>query len=172
MTLLGSVASAHVSAPTTSIIGYNAILGSQANASSGFSSQCFAANAFTYVASTGDTVTQFACYSADTVSGDPSFAIYVISAGVPTTRVGSAVTVTVPAAIGWATASASIALTAGTRYGVAIKYATAGGAWRFRYGAGTGGLSNGNNNTLPTTWTQSGTDATNVVSYYATVTGA
>lgn len=78
-----------------------------------------------YTASTGDQVTAFALYaSSDGGDNDTvSLAVYVVSGGVPTTRVGSAVKIATPFAGGGArydSTGLSIALSAGVTYCIAI----------------------------------------------------
>ena len=155
--------------------GITAIAANPASALVSYASQCFIHPSLTYVASAGDVVTSMSIYHDDTVIGDPSMAIYQIDGGTgnPTNRIGAIVPMTMPASSGWITKPCSIALTAGVRYGAAIKYNEVGSpTWGFRYGAGPGGpaLSNDNSTGLSSVWSPSGGTDTQVVTFYATIT--
>jgi hypothetical protein len=154
----------------TTQFGFTSI-GSNTAVTNLFNHQCYIHATRTYTAASGDTLTQFAVYGNGTV-GSCEVGLYVISGGVPTTRVGSTSIITFTTTAGWATATVSIALTAGVTYGMAIHYSY-GDGWTIRYQGGPGGnqLSNGANATLPSTWSQTGTD-TGVVSFYATATSS
>ena len=124
-----------------------------------------------YTAVSGDTVTQVAVYGAN--DGVARVAIYTYVGGVPVTKVGSDVTVTISTGAAWYTAATSIALTNGVEYVAAISYTTGVDAtWDIRYDT-IGGTQTSVHSavSLPSTWTQASThgDAT---SFYATVTGS
>lgn len=150
-------------------IGYTSIGGSTDAAGSNWQPEASVGAAERYTGVTGDTVTEVAVYGAGT--GTVTVGIYVFSGGVPATRVGSAVSVAIGATAGWYTAAASIALTNGVVYCVAIDpYEDE--SWTYHYDAagGTYSLHNaGNPIALPATWTQ-GSTGTGRASFYATVT--
>jgi hypothetical protein len=157
-------------------IGYNAIASNSDTVAGNWQDECYTADAYTYVAAAGDTVTQVAFYSGSGAGVSAEMAIYVVSAQLPAARVGSVVSVPLGATAQWYTAACSIPLTAGTRYGVAIRYATNG------FGGNTMRWQTAGSNTLsilsgvdlpalPATWTHSSYEA-GLISYYATVTAS
>lgn len=153
-------------------IGYTSIGGTTDAAQSNWQPEAVIGAAERYTGVTGDTVTEVAVYGAGGAA-NVTVGIYVYSGGVPTTRVGSAVTVAVGSGAGWYTAAASIALTNGVEYCVAIDpYEDA--SWTYHYDPGTGNYSLhnvGNPVSLPATWTQ-GSGGGGSASVYATVTAS
>jgi len=153
------------------IIGWDQEAATSAATGDNWQIQCFVSNDLTHVASEGDVVTEFVVYGDGT--GLAEMALYEISGGVPTNRVGTATTVNIGAGAGWHVTTVDIPLTAGIRYGVAMDY-EAGLGWNIRYGSGPGGTTMSSGvafGPLPSTWSQTGT-GTDVVSFYATVTAA
>jgi hypothetical protein len=168
-----SVGVGHFLAPTSTggIIGWNVAETTIGSTADNWDDTCYVSNGSTYVAGPADTVTELWVYGDG--PAHPDVALYVISGGVPTTRVSSKFSVFVDATPGWYMTPVSIPLTLGVRYGVAIDWWTD-GSWRMRYNPGPGGVtaSNGSwSGALPTTWAQIGTE-TAVSSFYAVVSGA
>lgn len=134
-------------------------------------------SALRYTASAGDTVTQVAVYCNGSAAAGASaqVAIYVWNgSNGPGAQVGSAVTVNMQgASAGWRTASASIALTAGVTYVVAIDYYTGSSGFNIAYNPsyGSGTVCGWNSQTgFATPWVNppsyTGTEG---ISFYATV---
>ena len=151
------------------VIGWNSIGANSDGTTAGFDSQAYLnSSGLTYTATTGDTVTEFACYGDGT--GTVEMAIYTVVGGVPSARVGSSSNVSIGSGANWYTTSTSIALTNGVEYTVALRYFVD-ESWNIRWSSiGTNQQSNGTTSPtpLPSTWSNNGTD-TGRVSYYATV---
>jgi len=127
----------------------------------------YTADARTHLASAGDRVKKLWVYGSG--SGQCELGVYVISGGVPGARVGNAEPVTIGATAAWHSVDVDIALTAGTRYGIAIRYFVT-DSWDARWQSGsqmTFGPATAQ--PLPSTWTGSTGADTAITSIYMTV---
>jgi hypothetical protein len=170
----GVVSSSHYVAATggTTQFGFTSVGSNSSTTASGWSNNCYIVAGKTYTAVSGDALTQFAVYGSGTGACD--VALYVISGGVPTTRVGAVSTITFSSSpAGWYTATVSIPLTAGVIYGMAIKWDSSAG-WTMYWQSGPGGTQASIGSSfapLPSTWSHSA-NSTDVWSFYANVTAA
>lgn len=158
-------------ADTNSVIGYNTVGSLNIDFGSANGAVCNTGNSF--IASDGDVCTGISFYAKKEAANETvAVSLYTMSGGVPVTKVGTggSVNVNSTTAQWWTVSGLNDALTAGVEYGVAF------GGWggtapnentQLYYDA-VGTLSFNNGTTLPSTWSEAGTDSY-MFSLYATL---
>jgi len=120
-----------------------------------FYGRCLGHLEYTYMAEAGDTVVSFSLYChSGGESATFQAAVYTVSGGVPSSRVGDAVSHTFAASsYGWQTVSASIPLTQGVEYTICVSESD--GSITLAKDAITDGMSRLDEcTTLPATWSE------------------
>ena len=132
----------------------------------------FVATGFPYTATTGDTITKYSFYGYQTTGSYPEVATYLVVAGVATSRLDTAQTITLPpTTAAWTDSSViSVSMSGGSTYAIAfgklvskvyVKYDSSGGA----------GKHASIQTSLPSTWAGT-TSSGSRYSFYATYTAS
>lgn len=156
--------------------GYESVGGSNLTwqVEAGLNSACTLVGSYT--ASSGDEMSSISMYAWNTTTaGDMQGRIYSLSSGLPSTGVGTKVTVTLSTTQEWVTTSYSASLSDGVQYGTGFADTATPNEQNLKYDEGsTPGRVNANpsDTSLPDTWPGSSSDSGRHYSIYATYTAS